>query len=54
MSDGQVDVVCEQGAIGKSIEYKLNGVVYNKVVHVCEKTKFKKVPSMIPAGAEFI
>lgn len=54
MSDGQVDVVCEQGAIGKSIEYKLNGVVYNKIVHVCEKTKFKKVPSMIPAGAEFI
>ena len=54
MSDGQVNVVCERGAIGRTVKYKLNGVVYNKVVHVCEKVRFKKVPSMIPAGAEFV
>ena len=54
MSDGQINVVCERGVIGRTVKYKLDGVVYNKVVHVCEKTKFKKVPSMIPAGAEFI
>lgn len=54
MSDGQVNVVCERGAIGRTVKYKLNGVVYSKVVHVCEKARFKKVPSMIPAGAEFV
>lgn len=53
-SDGQVDIKLEKGYTGKTVKYKLGGVTYSKTVYVCEKTKFRKVKSMVPNGAEII
>lgn len=43
----------EKNMVGKSVRYRLNGKTYTKIVHVCSKTTFHAVPSMIPPGATF-
>jgi hypothetical protein len=54
ITDGVVDVILEKNARQTTIKYKLNGVTHNKTVTTCKKATFKKVKSMIPAGAEFV
>ena len=52
--DGVVDVILEKNARQTTVKYKLNGDLHNKTVITCKKATFKKVKSMIPAGAEFV
>ena len=52
--DGAVDVILEKNARQTTVKYKQAGVTHTKTVTTCNKATFKKVKSMIPAGAEFV
>lgn len=54
ITDGVVDAVLEKNAKQTTVKYKLNGATHTKTVTTCKKAAFKKVRSMIPAGAEFV
>ena len=52
IEDGVITAHGEKSMVGKSIKYVLGGKTYTKIVHVCSKTKFIPVKSMIPVGAK--
>lgn len=54
ISGGVVTAKADKNMTGKTVKYSLNGKTYQKTVHVCSKTTFHAVASMIPAGAKFI
>lgn len=52
-ADACIDIKGEMNMVGKTVAYTLDGKTYHKTVHVCERTAFHKVQSMLPAGARF-
>lgn len=52
-ADACITVKGEKNMVGKTVAYTLNGKTYHKTVHVCERTAFHKVQSMLPTGAKF-
>ena len=53
-ADSVIEVKGEKNMTGRTITYTLNGKTYHKTVHVCERTTFHRVNSMLPAGAKFV
>lgn len=52
-ADSTITVKGEKNMIGVTVNYKLYGKTYQKTVHVCGRTAFHGVQSMLPAGARF-
>lgn len=52
-ADSVINVKAEKNMTGKTVKYIYNGKTYQKTVHVCEKTTFHRVQSMLPAGGKF-
>lgn len=52
IEDGVITAHGEKSMVGKPVKYILGGKTYTKIVHVCSKTKFIPVKSMIPSGAK--
>lgn len=52
-ADTCITVKGEKNMTGKTVSYTLGGKKYSKTVHVCERTTFHKVQSMLPAGSKF-
>lgn len=52
--DGTIDATGEKNMASKEVRYALGGKTYTKTVHVCRKTAFQKVASMIPNGAKYV
>lgn len=53
IADGMITANGEKHMHGVTVKYTLNGKTYQKTVHVSDKTTFRKVASMLPAGAKF-
>lgn len=53
-ADSVITVKGEKHMTGKTVSYTVNGKTYHKTVHVCERTTFHRVNSMLPAGAKFV
>lgn len=54
INDGIITAKGEKNMVGKTIKYSYKGKGFQKVVHVCSKTKFFPVHSMVPSGASII
>lgn len=54
IENGMITAKGEKNMTGKTVSYILDGRTCQKTVHVCTKTAFVAVRSMIPEGAELI
>ena len=54
ITNGMVEPILEKNAKTTTIKYRMNGMTKTKTITTCSKAEFRKVRSMIPAGAEFV
>lgn len=53
-ADSVISAKAEKNMTGKTVTYKKDGKTYQKTIHTCARTTFRKVQSVLPAGGKYV